>query len=42
MWNASRRGELFIGVLLGRPESKISVGKPRPRWKTTLRWTLMR
>jgi hypothetical protein len=35
-----RRG--VYRVLVGRPEGKRPLGRPRHRWKITLRWTLGR
>jgi hypothetical protein len=29
-------------VLVGRPEGKRPLGRPRYRWRITLRWTLVR
>jgi hypothetical protein len=33
-------GRDVYGVLVGRPEGKRSLGRPRRRWGITLRWTL--
>jgi hypothetical protein len=34
--------ERFSRVLVGRSEGKGPLGRPRPRWRITLSWTLGR
>jgi hypothetical protein len=40
MWHAWGRGEMFTGFLVGRPESKRSLGRPRRRWENNIKLDL--
>jgi hypothetical protein len=37
MWHAWRRGKVFIGFLVGRPESKRPLGRHRHRWEDNIK-----
>jgi hypothetical protein len=41
MLHAWGRGEVF-SVLVGRPEGKRPLGRPRHRWEYDIKWTLGR
>jgi len=32
------RGEAYTGFLVGKPEGKRTLGRPRHRWRIILRW----
>jgi hypothetical protein len=40
MWHAWRRGEIFIGGLIGRPDVKRPPGRPRRRWEDNIKMDL--
>jgi hypothetical protein len=37
MWHAWRRGEVFTGFFVGRPEGKRRLGRPRHRWEDNIK-----
>ena len=37
MWRVWRRGEVCMGVLVGKPEGKRSLGRPRRRWENNIK-----
>jgi hypothetical protein len=37
MWHAWGRGEVFTGFLVGRPEGKRLLGRPRHRWGNNIK-----
>jgi hypothetical protein len=42
MWHAWGRREVFVyRVLVGRPEGKRPLGRPRPRWEDNIKLDLM-
>jgi hypothetical protein len=40
MWHAWREGRGFCRVLVGRPEGKRPLGRPRRRWKDNIKMDL--
>jgi hypothetical protein len=40
VWNAWGRGEVFTGFLVGRPEGKRPLGRPRRRWDDNIKMDL--
>jgi hypothetical protein len=38
-WHVARMGEIGVyWVLVGKPEGKRPLGRPRRRWKDNIRW----
>jgi hypothetical protein len=37
MWHAWGRGEVFIEFLVGKPEVKRPLGRPRHRWEDNIK-----
>jgi hypothetical protein len=42
MWHAWGRGEVFTGFLVGRPESKTPLGRPRRSWEDNIKMDPMK
>jgi hypothetical protein len=40
MWHACGRGEVFTGVLDGRPEGKRPMRRPRRKWEDNIKMDL--
>jgi hypothetical protein len=40
MWHAWRRGEVLYRILVGRPEAKRPLGRPRRRWEDNIKMDL--
>jgi hypothetical protein len=40
MWHAWERGETCTGFLVGKPEGKRRLGRPRRRWENGIKMDL--